>query len=278
MNCQNAKKIDLVSFLKKQGLTPSKTKGENVWFLSPFRKETTPSLKIDTNRNLWYDFGEGAGGKSVLDFVIRLKNCSVKEALENLKNDTFSFHQQEIIIKETNCNSILKMHKIKNAHLIAYLIARKINLEFAQQFCVEIHYLDKLQKEYYGIGFKNNNEGFEVRNKFFKGCLGSKSITTICNDSDVVSLFESWSDFLSYLTLKKEVPEEDFIILNSTSMVKKVIELLDNYAEIKVFFDNDEAGDRATNLVLESNKSSASDKRVHYKKYNDLNDFLVNRI
>jgi DNA primase len=83
MNCQNAKKIDLVSFLKKQGLTPSKTKGENVWFLSPFRKETTPSLKIDTNQNLWYDFGEGAGGKSVLDFVIRLKNCSVKEALEN---------------------------------------------------------------------------------------------------------------------------------------------------------------------------------------------------
>ncbi|WP_415583379.1 toprim domain-containing protein, partial [Flavobacterium frigoris] len=256
---------------------PSKTKGENVWFLSPFRKETTPSLKIDTNRNLWYDFGEGAGGKSVLDFVIRLKNCSVKEALENLKNDTFSFHQQEIKITETNCYSILKMHGIKNAHLIAYLRARKINLEFAQQFCVEIHYALNIEKEYYGIGFKNNTGGFEVRNKFFKGCLGSKSITTICNDSDVVSLFESWSDFLSYLTLKKETPKEDFIILNSTSLVKKAIELLARYSEIKVFFDNDEAGDRATNLVLESTKNTSSDIRVHYKNHNDLNEYLVKK-
>lgn len=278
MNYQNAKKIDLVSFLKKQGLTPSKTKGENVWFLSPFRKEKTPSFKIDTNKNLWYDFGEGAGGKSVLDLVIRLNNCSVKEALENLKNDTFSFHQQKIIIAETKCYSILKIIEIRNPHLIAYLHKRKINLDLAKKFCTEIHYLDKLQKEYYGIGFKNNNEGFEVRNKFFKGCVGKKAITTIYNDSHVVSLFESWSDFLSYLTLKKEVPEEDFIILNSTSMVKKAIELLNNYSEIKVFFDNDEAGDRATNLVLESTKSSASDKRVHYKKYNDLNDYLINRI
>lgn len=276
MNYKTAKNIDILSYLKKVGKEPERIRGNNAWFISILRNESTASLKIDIEKNLWYDFGAGVGG-SIIDLLMYLNNYSATEAIQTLSNNSFSFHHQEKQIRPDTKYSIKKVIDLVNPNLLIYLSERKINLDFARQFCSQVHYTFDDKKEYYAVGFKNDKGAYELRNKFFKGCLGSKSITTIYNDSDVLSLFESWSDFLSYLTLKKEIPNEDFIILNSTSMVKKVFELVLNYSEIKVFFDNDEAGDRATNLVLESTKSRIADQRVHYKNYNDLNDFLINR-
>ena len=148
-------------------------------------------------------------------------------------------------------------------------------MDFAKKYCCEVHYSFTNGKPFYGIGFINNSNGYEVRNQYYKGCLGKKAITTICNNFQIVSLFESWSDFLSYLTLKKKVPNENFIILNSTSMVKKTVGFLDHYSEIKIFFDNDAAGDIATDFLMKQTKHKAKDQRVYYKNHNDLNEYLL---
>ena len=165
--------------------------------------------------------------------------------------------------------------------LLNYLTQRKINLEFAKKFCFQVYYSFNNKKEHYGIGFMNNSGGIDIRNifssKYGKICLGKKEITTINNSSDVVSLFESWSDFLSYLTLKNTIPNKNFILLNSTSLVKKAFELLDNYSKIKLFFDNDSAGDKATEFLIQNIKIKSIDNRVHYKNYKDLNEFLIGR-
>lgn len=277
MNCNNAKKIDLVLYLRKQGFEPSKTQGKNVWYLSPFRQESSPSFKVDTDKNVWYDFGEIDSGGTVIDLVTHLYSCSIKEALEKLASDTFSFPQHLPKITKATNYSILKIEKITNQNLISYLNKRKISIELAKLFCDEIYYNMNSKKQYYGIGFKNDNNGYEVRSQYFKGCLGTKAITTIINNSQIVSLFESWSDFLSYLTLKKKVPDEDYVILNSTSLVKKVLELVREYSEIKVFFDNDEAGDKATTFLLDNIKDKVTDYRIYYKNYNDLNEYLLAR-
>lgn len=279
MNCKKAKLIDLIFYLKKQGFKVGKTTAKDVWFYCPFRNnEKTPSFKVDIIKNVWYDFGEGIGG-TVIDFIMKYNNCSIKEALAILSKGTFSIHQQteQIMIKQTPTYSIKKVTELTNQKLLDYLSTRKINLLFAKRFCFQVHYSFSNGKENYGIGFMNDVGGLEIRNKFFKGCLGKKEITTINNNSDVVSIFESWSDFLSYLTLKKEIPEENFIILNSTSLVKKVSSLLDNYALIQLFFDNDEAGNIATNFLIENTNNEIIDNRIHYKNFNDLNDYLLNQ-
>ncbi|MDD7914091.1 toprim domain-containing protein [Polaribacter ponticola] len=126
----------------------------------------------------------------------------------------------------------------------------------------------------------NDSGGLEITNiiseNFRKICLGKKEITTINNNSKIVSIFESWSDFLSYLTIKKQIPKENFIILNSTSMVSKVTNLLIDYDTIKLFFDNDNAGNKATAYLKMKFKNSIIDNRIHYKNYNDLNEYLTN--
>jgi hypothetical protein len=278
MNCNKAKQIDLISYLKKQGFKAGKITTKEVWFYSPFRNEKTPSFKIDISKNVWYDFGEGIGG-TIIDFITKYNNCSVKEALAILAEDTFPIHQQSESVKResTPTYSIKKVTELTNQKLLDYLACRKINLTFAKQFCFEVYYTFSNGRLNYGIGFMNNSGGLEIRTKSFKGCLGKKEITTINNNSNVVSLFESWSDFLSYLTLKKITPDENFIILNSTSMVKKVIELIASYSVIKVFFDNDGSGDKATEVIKNNTKKEFIDNRIYYKDYNDLNEFLVNR-
>lgn len=276
MNCKTAKLINLVSYLIKQGFRTGKTNTKEVWFYSPFRKnERTPSFKVDITKNAWYDFSEGVGG-TIIDFITKYNNCSIKEALVILSEGTFSFHQQkeQLIIEQKPTYSIKKVTELTNQKLLSYLSSRRINLKFAKRFCCQVHFSFKDGKELYSIGFMNNYGGFEV-NFPRKFCLGKKEITTINNNSDVVSIFESWSDFLSYLTLKKEIPKENFIILNSTSLVKKTIELLDEYSTIKLFFDNDEAGNKATNFIVENANGKIIDNRIHYKNFDDLNDYLI---
>lgn len=277
MNCKTAKLIDLVSYLKKKGFRIGKTNTKEVWFYSPFRdNERTPSFKINISKNVFFCHSSGIGG-TIIDFIMKYNNCSIKEALVILSKDTFSIHQQTKQIKSEQkpTYSIKKVTELTNQNLLDYLSSRKINLQFAKQFCFQVHYSFSKGKEFYGIGFMNDVGGLEIRNKIFKGCLGKKEITTINNNSDVVSIFESWSDFLSYLTLKNEIPKENFIILNSTSLVKKMIGLIEDYSPVKLFFDNDEAGNKAINFIKENTNNKIIDNRIHYKKYNDLNDYLV---
>ena len=70
MNIEQANAIPLSAVLQKLGAAPTRQNNHDVWYRSPFRKERTASFHIHTKRNVWYDHGEGKGGK-VVDFVCR---------------------------------------------------------------------------------------------------------------------------------------------------------------------------------------------------------------
>ena len=62
MNIETAKQINLADYLHSLGYSPVKQQGINLWYKSPLREETEASFKVNTERNLWYDFGLGKGG------------------------------------------------------------------------------------------------------------------------------------------------------------------------------------------------------------------------
>ncbi len=285
-DCKTARNIPIENVLSRIGLFPKRNLDKESWYFSPFRSETKASFKVSKVLNRWYDHGEGRGG-NVIDLIILLRNCTVSEALGFLKEESefFSFQQPEQSKRKAAKNyEIVSINKIKKPALISYLHSRKVDVSLAQKYCKELHYsVNTLEaksknkvKTYYTIAFENDLGGFEVRNKFFKGCLGRKSITTILNQSQTGALFESWSDFLSYLTLKIEIPNEDFIILNSTSLIKKTEELLNRYSTLKVFFDNDTAGKNTLDFIKKKANSKVLDCSGHYSGHEDLNDYLVN--
>src|SRR5690606_31285523 len=96
INCESARAFPIEKALAKLGHFPQRTTEKEAWFLSPFRSETQASFKVSRTINRWYDHGEGIGG-NVIDLICRILKCSVKEALEFLKEEraSFSFHQQQ---------------------------------------------------------------------------------------------------------------------------------------------------------------------------------------
>lgn len=276
ISCAEAKQITISDFLKSRGYKPKKDKPIEVWFHSPFRLEQEPSFKVCKRKNVWFDHGAGIGG-TIIDLIMKLQNCSIPEALLFLSDGSypFSFHQQPKEIRKKEEYSIKEVGDLKSPKLLRYVEDRKINLNFAQKFCKEVHYTFDQQKIYQGVGFKNDSGGFEIRYYNFKCCLIKKNITTVLNNSETACLFESWSDFLSYLTLKKRIPKEDFIILNSTALIKNTEVLLQNYKSLKIFFDNDNSGKLAFKHIQKQAPNKAINCSIHYADFKDLNEYLI---
>jgi len=270
-----AKQISLIEFFEKIGLFPQKVIGNDYWYLSPFRKEKTPSLKANTVLNVWYDHGIGEGG-TIIDFGIKLFNCSISDLLVRLSDNNFSFHQPIITqgIKNDSKIEITEIRTLSNANLINYIKERRIQLKNAQKYCKEVHF--KLNgKQYYSIGFPNNSGGFELRNKHYKSCVSPKDLTYITLNHKILCVFEGFFDFLSFFQLDDKPEPRDFLILNSLAFMDKALNYFNNYEKVYLFLDNDSAGNSAKKRILQLGLSSIEDLSQQYIEHKDLNSFLI---
>lgn len=169
--------------------------------------------------------------------------------------------------------------------LLSYLRQRGINTELARRECCEVRYQTD-GKLYFAVGFPNRSGGYEIRNKFFKGCIAPKDITHIRQEQtkETCYLFEGFMDYLSFLTLRLErCPErpeldgQDYIVLNSTASLSKAIRPLGDYEHIHCFLDNDKAGMEAVQELREEYGMRIRDASHIYGGYNDLNDYLCGK-
>ena len=279
MNCKQFNSIKLEEVLVSLGHHPTKQTEKEAWFLNPFANENHASFKLDKRNNIWFLHSEGIGGNNT-DFMMKYLKASVKEVLEWAEKQNFSsFHQQKDYHKKeelpTNNYTIIELKDIQHPALLEYLKFRKVENQTA--FLKEIHY-QMNDKNYFGIGFKNDSDGYEIRNKYAKICLGKKDITTIKNDSGNVKIFEGFIDFLSFKNVENFLEKEpsDYIILNSVSMIHNIKNSLGNYENIELYFDNDEAGNLAVEMIKNENKN-AEDCRVLYSDFKDLNDWMIHK-
>lgn len=292
MNAETAKLTSLMAILTQIGAKLDRRNGKEAWWLSPFRNERTASFKVWLNKNTWYDHGAGIGG-NVLDFIMRYHKCNFKEALNiiNERYAPFSFHQQNTSLQESlNKSSIADERKkyeitsvrnIMNGALLHYMKnVRQLNTNMVRKYCREVHYQLNNGKKYFGVGFKNDLDGYVVRNKYVKLNLGSQSGTTIKNGSSALLIFEGFIDFLSFISLYPHKEKDfDFIILNSVTSVKNLLqnrkEELLKYKSIWLALDNDDTGEKHTEKLLSAFPITALDFRNHYADFKDLNDFLI---
>ena len=128
-------------------------------------------------------------------------------------------------------------------------------------------------KRYFAIAFPNGLGGYEIRNRYFKGCIAPKEISHIRQSGkarNTCYVFEGFMDYLSFLTLRQEscpnYPEldgQDYIVLNSVSNINKALYPLGNYERIHCFFDNDHAGMEALRQIREEYGRDRSSVMLH---------------
>ena len=286
MNTEKIKQIKLQDFLAAMGCKPVKQYGVNLMYLSPLRTEKHASFKVNTELNLWYDFGIGKGG-NIIDLAALLYNSSdVSYLIRQIERNAPSCASvcQPIVKSTTPQNSFehLKVLPLTHPALIQYLEKRCINIEMAKTVCKEMHF-DIRGKHYFGIGFPNIAGGYELRNPFFKGCVAPKDISHFYAEEPkkVCFLFEGFMDFLSLMTLKrKENPQntglrqQDYLILNSVMNIHKAIERLSRYDSVQCFLDNDDAGRNAYLQLSMELRNSVADASTLYNGFKDLNEYL----
>lgn len=278
LSIEKVKELDMVVYLSKLGYEPSKIRNADYWYLSPLREEKMPSFKINRTLNRWYDHGLGNGG-NIIDFAVLYHNCTVSEFLQNLSGD-FSSHQP-VFHQDGQLNTEKKIHilqdcSISSFALLRYLGKRRIPIDIADQFCREVRY-ELNDKIYYGIGFKNDSGGFEIRNPYFKASSSPKDITTIKNEGKEAVVFEGFTDFLSFMAIHRNeaAVESDFVILNSTSFFEKARPFMEQHETIRLYLDRDTTGQNYSRHALSLSKKYKDESSL-YEHHKDFNDWVMN--
>ena len=298
MNTDQAKEIDFPKLLSKLGFEPVKISkgGFELWYNSPLRSEKAASFHTSFlgGKWIWKDFGDIGG--TVIDFIMRYQNTDVKNALDFLEGRVgavkntipapLNFDTSKSILSTKAAKNIFTLKEIKNFgsdySLTEYIISnRGIDQEIAKQFLKEIHFVNNQScKHYFAAGLENTEGGYEIRNPFFKSTVPetSKSISFVKmgEDNEEIVCFEGFLDFLSYGTLFGLQSHQNYLILNSVSFVKEAAAMIKNgsYSKVLTFFDNDKAGEDATEY-FKIQLPNVQSQNVIYANEKDLNAFLI---
>ena len=289
--------ISIVEIMAHMGKNLYNKKG---LYYSPFRDESTPSFHIDVATNRWYDFGTSEGG-GLFEFVCRIAGITRGEVYDWLASFRSMIPESEykaviekakkvkpsrIIVDSTS-------HDFTRRKLVEYAQSRAVTKEILERYCEEVLYhIDVYpQRQYFAIGFKNNDGGYVLRSSLTKKCTSS-AMTTLDPEGnlttkvagDKVLVFEGFMDFLSWISsVKQETPQYDCCILNSVSNIEKALPWITAHKNIAAFMDNDEAGRNTLQKIIENVPDEAGKVCVYdmaklYEGYNDLNEKLSDEL
>lgn len=279
MSYSEAKRIPITDYLSGLGFEPAKVRGVDHWYHSPFREERTPSFKVNTKLNLWYDHGTGEGG-SILDLGAKLHQCTLPEFLEKLSqgNHNVSLHRQPLQIEKPESKlEVISVKALTDHDLIHYLNTRGIDIEIARKYCKEVEFRIG-PKLYSAIGFPNQSGAYELRNRWFKGSSSPKDISFINNNTEKLSVLEGFIDFLSVVHLdhsefNKLTKDSDFLVLNSLRLLNRSLPILQSHKEVNLFLDNDLAAKEAKDS-LKVNGVQFHDASILYQEHKDVNEYV----
>ena len=284
------KQYPIVENLERKGVKPVRRTTAYALYCSPLRKETHPSFKVDTEKNLWIDYAEGRGG-SIIDLCMRMEGCTLSEAIRRLGQNApdngiysslndFMPNNSQPMMAINGARRLIGISDTLPPYFQEYLMKERcIDLEKATPFLKCISY-EVRGRHYQAIGFANLSGGYELRDdKTFKGTIAPKDITLIFTDrAEPVCIFEGFMDFLSFLSMKEEVTNH-CLVMNSVSNVARTIRYLNDrhFTHIRTFLDNDEAGRRAVQDFIKAG-FQVENMNIHYQDFKDLNEYHVSRV
>lgn len=278
MDISALKTIPIADFLRRLGHAPVAHKGRELTYFAPYREEHKPSFRLNTEKNVFYDFGTGCGGdifKLAGEFIHSADFKAQAMYIADSMNVQLPMkeHPSFVSLPSESVFQNVVISRLESPTLLRYLAQRSIPKEIAQKYCVKVDYQLR-GKDYYAIGFENNAHGYELRSVSFKESFPPKHITHIANGNGRCNVFEGFIDFLSAEKLGYN-DGNDSLILNSVSNLNKALPFLSDYPLILCYLDNDAAGREALAKLQKEFGNRVADKSSLYLDHKDLNDYLV---
>lgn len=182
-----------------------------------------------------------------------------------------------------------KRKTIQSKGLLDFLNALGISPEIAQYYFHEVCVYNKQTREkLITLGFPNEDEGWELINPFFKGAIGSPSISFIRASSpkpESIHIFKDCLDFLSFLSkLGGKKILADTIVLHSINCLPQIKPYIQNYGYKQVYswMSNDRKGQQAKEYIqnLISSEEETKHKAMNklYAPYKDLSKWYQQQL
>lgn len=238
----------------------------------------TGTQKFSVSDKGYFDFKSNQGGQ-IIKAVMEMEGMKWKEALDFLQkfSGTNYEHISSRIVEERtqmkdNSYNLTAIMRPNNHKLLEYYHSRGIEEETIKKHLKQVHYQVRNEgKDYhfFGVGIKNNSDGWDVRSTDGKTKLGTSDISEFGNkNSDSVVVFEGMSDVLAFIQKGKDEGKTEepnrIICLNSTSNVSKLVEHLQDFkGKMYLCLDADQAGNKATQ-ELQQFFPQSKDLREHY--------------
>jgi len=290
-----AKRMDLLTYLRNY------EPHELVRFSgNTYTTRTHDSLKISNGKWMWWS--QGIGGRTALDYLVKVKGLSFLEAVETIMGGNVILPTECCSPKE-NAPKVLMLPEKSNSNdaITEYLFGRGIDYEIIN-YCIQKGLIFE-SLPYHNVVFVGIDENGKPRYAAYRAtnnlrlmgdASGSDkhySFHLEGTNKTEVHLFECAIDVLSYATVMKmnggKWKEENLVSLAGVYLPKKKIEeskvpvavvgFLERHPEIKrviVHFDNDNVGRQATKAlqIKLSDKYEVVDSPPQFGK--DYNDFL----
>lgn len=280
------KQGSIADLLHHLGYRPVPKRGREKMYISMLRdNDSEPSFSVNDELGVWYDHGTGKGG-NIIDFGLAYwKDLGFNDVVKKIQEICSALPGEPKLIRPRKGIKIpyyiVEDVKSLGTHpaITDYLKSRGI-FDVAKEYLKEVYYfLDDpagVRKHYFAAGWQNEIYGWEVRNRYFKGCLGHKAITFIQGHPKKVAVFEG---FINYLSWRIDNPEADhsIIVLNTLTMLQSGIGKAKLFSLIDVFFDRDKQGHLATQDFITA-LPYATDRSKIYAGYNDYNDMIKARL
>lgn len=269
---ERARQIDLLSYLEQY-------EPDELVQIAPGVHSTKSHDSIKISNGMWYRWSRGYGGKSALDYLVRVREMSVVEAVQYL-NGKEGFvppapSRQAQKTKE-RVPFILPKHNANNDRVIAYLAARGIDRDLIDSCIAADRLYEDERHNCVFVGVDQDDtpkyamlRSSSMKSTFLREVLGSdkRYAFSILSDSgaDKLYVFESAIELLSYLTLQQmqdaDISNSSYLALCGVYGVKEMRRLPLALAEIlrrdpeihsiHLCLDNDAAGREATKALTE---------------------------
>lgn len=292
-----ARQIDLLTYLKNYEPNQLVEVCRNT-----FVTKEHDSLKI--SNGLWYWFSKGIGGKSAIDYLMKVKNYTFINAVQTVMGNIKIQAPVRCEQQEKNYEKKLKIpvKAINNDRAINYLLSRGIDKEIIK-YCIEnkLLYQEERTNNAVFIGYDDNKIPRYAfcratnQERFMREATGSNKKYSFKIKSgqknNIVHLFESSIDLLSFATLlsleNRNWREENLLSLGGiysskydlekTKIPVSLTEFLEknpNVNEIHLHLDRDLAGRNASAFFQQvlSEKYKVFDRPMPYGK--DVNEYL----
>lgn len=288
MKIQEIKDRILISdFLSKLGHNPIKTGGKELMYHSPYRTDRTPSFSVNDKDGLWYDHGDAMGGNIIDLGILVFETPFVKDVVRRI-NEMYDGHDLSYLVnrreklKEEETSKRHEIVRVKplggNNSIMTYLNNRRV-LDIAMRvgFIKEVYY-DYIndsgdRKRYFGAGWQNDRDGWDIRSKYGKVNIEAKGINVIAGNSGKTNVFEGMINYLSALEDKAVSLKDTTVVLNGLGQYERGLHFLKGRLgdEINIFFDHGVGGDKYT-PIYQSHFPSARDRRDLYNGFSDYNE------